>query len=230
VTAAATPFRPCVRRSSERLPAWMWGFGVAVFCRGLACGWPLGRLVCVGLLWLVVAVSGAWAQNGAMSPPRLQPELTQFEAERTPEGVVLNCVVRLELPAVVEDALRKGTALVFVAEARVWRARWYWWDKQLAQASRSWRLTFHPLTGKYRVAFGGLGQSYDTLAEALAAMRRMADWRVADAADLDGGQLSLEFVYRLDTSQLPRPLQIGALGKADWLLQVERIQSLPPAP
>ncbi len=33
--------------------------------------------------------------------------------------------------------------------------------------------------------------------------------------------------FRLDMSQLPRPLQIGAVGRSDWNLLVFRSQRLP---
>jgi hypothetical protein len=57
---------------------------------------------------------------------------------------------------------------------------------------------------------------------------------VADSAALgnDSGHY-LEFSLRLDTSQLPRPLQIGFGGEADWDLMLERtlpmVDSAPAA-
>ena len=37
----------------------------------------------------------------------------------------------------------------------------------------------------------------------------------------------VEFSFRLDTSQLPRPLQIGIGGQQDWNLAVERLAPVP---
>ncbi|HQS65355.1 MAG TPA: DUF4390 domain-containing protein, partial [Acidovorax defluvii] len=39
---------------------------------------------------------------------------------------------------------------------------------------------------------------------------------------------TVNFRFRLDLSQLPRPLQIGAVGSAGWSLMVTRNQRLVP--
>ena len=46
-------------------------------------------------------------------------------------------------------------------------------------------------------------------------------------SDDDG--LYLEFNLRLDTAQLPRPLQIGFGGLADWELRLDRSLKVPDA-
>jgi Holliday junction resolvase-like predicted endonuclease len=62
-----------------------------------------------------------------------------------------------------------------------------------------------------------LNQNFDTLADALAALQRQSRWKIADAAEIDLDQKHLiEFKFRLDVAQLPRPLQIGTLGQSDW--------------
>ena len=54
-------------------------------------------------------------------------------------------------------------------------------------------------------------------------MRRVTNWRIAEAGAVDdGGGHYVEFSYRLDTSLLPRPLQIGLGGQPDWNLRVEK--------
>jgi hypothetical protein len=151
-------------------------------------------------------------------------ELVQLEVLNTDQGLLIDFDTRFELPNGVEDALQKGVALHFVAEAQVLKERWYWRDRRVAQATRTWRLAYQPLTFSYRVNFGGLGQTYPTLAEALRTVQRSTSWRVADPiAPPDGGQYHVEFSYRLDRDQLPRPLQIGLGNSPEWNLQVERI-------
>ena len=45
----------------------------------------------------------------------------------------------------------------------------------------------------------------------------MSRWKIADVAELDLDQRHVvEFRFRLDITQLPRPLQIGTLGQTDW--------------
>jgi hypothetical protein len=115
--------------------------------------------------------------------------------------------------------------LYFVAEAEVFRDRWYWRDQSQAQASRVWRIVYQPLTLSYRVTFGGLSQTYANRTEALAAISRNARWKIAEPGVVDdAGRHYVEFSFRLDTTLLPRPMQIGISGQTDWLLKVEKVQ------
>ncbi len=163
----------------------------------------------------------------AMVPAALAQsiELTNFVVQRTDEGVLLSFAAAFELPRGVEEALLKGVPLHFEATVDVMQERWYWRDRRIARASRGWRLTYQPLTRRFRVGFGGLNQNYDTLADALASLRSSSHWRVADAGQLDDDSRHyVEFVFRLDTTQLPRPMQIGIGGQPEWSLSVERRQ------
>jgi hypothetical protein len=153
-----------------------------------------------------------------------QPEFTEFELVRNDEGVTLSFALRFDLPRGVEDALTKGVPLYFVADAEVFRDRWYWRDKRITKASRVWRVAYQPLTRKYRVSFGGLNQSYDTLADALSSVRRVSGWKIAEASQIDDGGHYVEFTYRLDTTLLPRPMQIGIGGQPEWTLLVEKTE------
>ncbi|HEX7383212.1 MAG TPA: DUF4390 domain-containing protein [Burkholderiaceae bacterium] len=150
-------------------------------------------------------------------------QLASLEVTRGEDGVLLDFTTRFTLPRAVEDALLKGVPLHFVAEADIYRSRWYWRDARVARAVRVWRLAWQPLTRSYRVSFGALNQSFETLAEAMAAVRGAAHWKIAEPGQLEAdASYYIEFSYRLDTSQLPRPMQIGLAGQADWNLSVER--------
>lgn len=175
---------------------------------------------------MLLAWFAALAVPGAGAGPL---ELAQLEVLNTDQGLLIDFDTRFELPNGVEGALQKGVALHFVAEAQVLKERWYWRDRSVAQATRTWRVAYQPLTFSYRVNFGGLGQTYPTLAEALRTVQRSTSWRVADPiAPNDDGKYRIKFSYRLDRDQLPRPLQIGLGSSPEWDLQVERSVSVPP--
>jgi hypothetical protein len=170
-------------------------------------------------LWLAVALALPMAAHAE------GPELTTFEVQRGEEGVLLSYAVKFDLPKGAEDALAKAVPLYFVAEAEVFRDRWYWRDQSQAQASRVWRIVYQPLTLSYRVTFGGLSQTYTNRTEALATISRNARWKIAEPGTVDdGGRHYVEFSFRLDTTLLPRPMQIGISGQTDWLLKVEKVQ------
>jgi len=163
-------------------------------------------------------------------------EINQFSLERTDEGVLLSATLRLTLSPVVEDALQKGIPMFFVADATMYRDRWYWTDKEVASASRHMRLSYQPLTRRWRLTISpspignatvALGQNFESSDEALAAIRRISHWKIADAQDLDpDARYTVNFRFRLDVSQLPRPFQIGAVGQSDWNVATGRTQRL----
>lgn len=157
-------------------------------------------------------------------------ELSSLETERSDDLLTLSFNTTYELTKPVEEALQKGVPIYFTAEVAVYRSRWYWRDLRVAQVSRSWRLAWQPLTRQFRVSTGGLSQSYASLHEALASVRGAQGWRIAELSQLeDGAKHYLEFSYRLDTSQLPRPMQIGLNVPEGWILSVSRSLHIDPA-
>ena len=171
------------------------------------------------LAWLACALLLALTVRAADS------ELVAFEIMHNEEGVLLTYAVNLDLSRSVDDALTKAVPLYFVAEAEVFRDRWYWRDLRVANAVRTWRIVYQPLTTTYRVTFAGRSQNYTSREEAFTAISRGARWKVAEPGQVeDGSRHYVEFSFRLDTSLLPRPMQIGIGGQADWALQVQRRQ------
>jgi Domain of unknown function (DUF4390) len=182
-------------------------------------GWALAA-------WLLVAPL-AWGQTSAV-------ELTELRAERRDTALYLTAQLKLELGAAVEDALVKGLAVHFVAEAEVMRDRWYWYDRKLGTATRYYRLVFQPLTRRWRLNVssepisgtglaGSISQSFETLPEALDVIRRQSGWKVAEMSDIDPeARQYIAYRFKLDMSQLPRPFQIAAGNQAEWNLVVTR--------
>lgn len=181
--------------------------------------------------------------SAGLTAPVLAADVTQIRVERGDDGVYLSTIVQFDLPPVVEDALLKGIPMFFLVEADVYQNRWYWTDKRVASTARTIRLAFQPLTRRWRVNIvsglinssvglrATLNQNYDTLPEALSAVQRLSRWRIADNADLEPDVVhKLEFSFRLDVSQLPRPFQIGIAGQRDWTIAVQTTEKLQLGP
>ena len=183
-----------------------------------------------------------WTSSSRAAAPT---EITQLRTERADDGVHLSAVVRFDVPSVVEDALLKGIAIYFVAEAEVYRERWYWTDQRVSSAARTLRLAYQPLTRRWRVNIvpglitsssglrATLSQNYDSMQEALSAVQRVSHWKIAEASEVDPGeQYMLNLNFWLDLSQLPRPFQIGVAGQRDWIIaaQVRERLRLTPVP
>lgn len=175
------------------------------------------------LAWLCVAgwlcSVAAWAQTSG--------EIGRLQIERWDDELALSAQMQFELPAAVEEVLTKGVPVTFTTEAEIYRERWYWFDKRLSFAQRSYRISYLPLSRRWKVTVAtpsddtgaalSLNQSFDSLSEALGHMKRISKWRVADAGILDPTlRYRLEFRYRLDVTQLALPMQIGTLGQSDW--------------
>lgn len=151
-------------------------------------------------------------------------ELSSLSTSKTEGALTLEFNARLNLPAAVEEAMQRGVPIYFVAEATLLRNRWYWRDERVARVSRSWRIAHQPLTGAWRVGLGGLYQTHTTLADALNTASRSAGWKLADLSQLDADKsYYVDFSYRLDTSQLPGPMQFGLGGQGDWAVGISRL-------
>ena len=186
---------------------------------GPAPGWPAwaGRLGRWVLALLLLTQGAALRAQGV--------DLNTLKLQRSDGGLTLEYSARLNLSPSLEEALQRGVPMYFVAQATVYRARWYWRDERISRVSRSWRVAYQPLTSSWRLSLGGLSQVYGSLGEALAPMTSVAGWRVADADRLEPGErYYVDFSFRLDHTQLPPPMQIDIGG--DWKLGIERVLRL----
>lgn len=201
----------------------------------------LARLFCAwGLGVSVLLLAPLWG-NAAYAADGTNAAITSIRVERSEEGFHLSAALQFDLPQAVEEALLKGVPITFVSEVQVYRDRWYWYDKRIATATRTVRLAYQPLTRRWRLGLASgtvatpatgisLTQQFDNLGEALATVRRVARWKIADATDLDAeGRFNVEYSFKLDLAQLPRPLQIGVTGQSDWNINVQHYLRPEPA-
>jgi len=185
--------------------------------------------------WLATAVLGL---SMALAQTPVGTERPLLRLERADDALWLSTQLQFDLSPAVVDALHKGIPIFFVAEADVLRERWYWINQKVVTAKRQFRLAYQPLTNRWRLnissgevveaALGlALNQNFDTWGEALNTVRRISRWKIADASELaPNGRYLIEFRFRLDLAQLPRPLQIGTLGQSDWSVALASEQVL----
>ena len=180
---------------------------------------PAALRACL-LCWLALLLTCGAFVAPAAAADRIAVHSAQLQLADDPEGaLVLDAQFDFELPPVLEDAVNRGIALYFVVEFELFRPRWYWFDKKLVDTVRTYRLTYSPLTRQYRLATGTLAQPFDSLADALATLRRVRGWRVADRTLIrPDDDYTAQVRMRLDTSQLPKPFQVNALTNRDWTL------------
>ena len=135
------------------------------------------------------------------------------------DAYVLEAQFDIALTHTLEEVLSKGVPLYFLLEFELIRPRWYWFNERVVQLQQQHRLSYNALTRQYRLGVGNLHQNFGSLAEALEVMSR-----VRRREEVEPGTLRRDTSYiaalrlRLDTSQLPKPFQLNALGSREWFV------------
>ena len=133
------------------------------------------------------------------------------------EGYSLNADYKVSLNPRLEEAVNKGIALFFTADFELTRSRWYWFERTVVQHSKTFQLSYHALTGQYRLSSGALHQSFSTLAEALQVLSRLRHWLVIEKSEIsEGVEYTASTRLRLDPSQMAKTFQVSALSNRDW--------------
>jgi hypothetical protein len=179
-----------------------------------------------GILLAALLVLLPW---GAQAETRMR----SGEIVRGDTGYVLNADIELDLNPRLLDAVSRGISLYFTTELVIERPRWYWLNKAVVERSLDYRLYYHAITRSYRLSVGSIHQSFDDLESAVRTMTRIRNWHVADFDVLEAGvSHEVAIRFRLDTSQLPKPFQVTAIGSSDWNVGTEwlRWTFLPGVP
>ncbi|MDR1162247.1 MAG: DUF4390 domain-containing protein [Candidatus Accumulibacter sp.] len=153
----------------------------------------------------------------ALSAEAAGIDVRESHLSMTDKGCELSAEFGLPFNARLEEAISKGVVLHFVLDFELERARWYWWNEDIVRKSRTYRISYHALTREYRLSTGALYQRFDSLADALARITRVRDWRVAGREDLVEGETYQAGLWmRLDLSSMPKTFQVDALSNRDW--------------
>jgi len=178
----------------------------------------------VTLLCLCVCTSVANAQG---------IDVIKAKTRTVDNGYEIYADFKINLPPSVAEALTRGVTLNFYSELTITRSRWYWLDTTVTQDEQNTKLFYNALTRQYRISRGSLFQSFSSLNSALRVLgHRIAPPVSASALSSSSGSIAKfiqgEVSYtafaqmRLDTSQLPKPLQVNALTDSDWNLESEK--------
>ena len=130
------------------------------------------------------------------------------------------------LPPSLADALKTGVPLDFVLSYRLHKPAVAAYRFRLGQLVRStdsitYRLSYHAVTGRYRVNIGSFATEYAGLDGALKAVGAIAHWRIFDKGELAGlhpEQISAQIRLKLSTARLPKPFQINIVSSQNWQL------------
>ena len=152
---------------------------------------------------------------------------TRAEAKLTHAGQLsVSSRFRTDLPDQLKEALKQGVPLHFnlswQLSAPSMSSYKFKFDQLLNNDSTiQYKLSFHPLTNRYRVTVGTFSTEYDTLETALRAVGAVANWKVLSKGALSevaAKDTKAEIRLLLTTAKLPKPFQINALTSKNWHL------------
>ena len=152
---------------------------------------------------------------------------TRAEAKLTHAGQLsVSSRFRTDLPDQLQEALKQGVPLHFnlswQLSAPSMSSYKFKFDQLLNNDSTiQYKLSFHPLTNRYRVTVGTFSTEYDTLETALRAVGAVVNWKVLSKgalSDVAAKDTKAEIRLLLTTAKLPKPFQINALTSKNWHL------------
>jgi Domain of unknown function (DUF4390) len=145
--------------------------------------------------------------------------------EATEDGYQLSADIDFQLTSSMQEAVRKGVPLYFVVEFELSKGRWYWFDQNVAKASRDRRVSYAPLTDQYRIGVSGVSQNVATIEDVQRLLSRVRSWTVLQKGRLKPGEkYEAAIRFRLDNAQLPKPFQLDILASKDWNLSSDWVR------
>lgn len=143
-------------------------------------------------------------------------DVNRAEMRLNDDGYQLAADFDVNLNYTVQQALSLGVPLYFVGEFTLTRSRWYWLDEQVFQSEQSVKLSYNVLTRQYRISRGALFQNFASLDEMLRILARQSSALIPAAAMKKDATYIAGVRLRLNTSQLPKLMQVNVLTSKDW--------------
>ena len=170
-------------------------------------------------LAILLAVSFQTAAEG-ISATRAQAKLTDSGQ------LLISSRFKTELPDQLKQALTQGVPLNFTLSYQLSAPTLPAYRFRLSQIvggsnSVQYKLSYHPLTNRYRISVGTFSTEYNSLNTALRGIGAISNWQVLSEGALKGespSNVKAETRLMLSTGQLPRPFQINALTSQSWRL------------
>jgi len=164
-----------------------------------------------GFLWVLLVGTFSVAQT---LPP---PQVVRIDPVVHAGKLLIDADIDFVLNDGWHGAMQKGIPAYFTADLEIVAPRWWWFNKTLVNTQKTWKVTYNALTRQWRVGSHDLSLPEASLDDALAPVRHIRGWVVADMVDINRNTpLSGRLRLRLDTPLLAQPLQIEPFNSRAW--------------
>jgi uncharacterized protein DUF4390 len=178
-----------------------------------------GRLLTT---FCVLALVGG--SSGAIAEP-LEGALEVRSAYVNIDKGVFLLHARVDYPVTpaIRNALRDGVTLAFDLDARVDRARRYWFSANIVDLTLRRELSYHAVSDRYvvREVRSGDQDTFATLEEALDYLGKVNAWPILVEPQLDGGNYTISVRAGVRRGSLPASLRTLLFWSDDWARQSE---------
>lgn len=153
--------------------------------------------------------------------------VSRAQARLTESGqLAISSRFQTELPGQLKQALQQGVPLHFTLNYQLSSPTLPAYKFRLSQIVGSenqvtYKLSYHPLTSRYRISVGTFSTEYSNLTTALRGIGAISDWKVLPLGTLSDHpveDIRSEVKLSLSTAKLPRPFQINAINSKNWQL------------
>ncbi|WP_434777041.1 DUF4390 domain-containing protein [Neisseria sp. Ec49-e6-T10] len=135
----------------------------------------------------------------------------------------------IALPAQLEDALKQGVSLNFKLAFNLDAPTYTAYKLKLSNwfseaASVSYKISYHPLTDRYRVSIGSLSTDHTSLSSALGSIGGIANWQTLPKGtlkDVAANDVKASIRLSLTMDDLPKPFQINGITSKKWNLDTD---------
>lgn len=151
----------------------------------------------------------------------------RYEGRILPNGqLAISTRFQTDLPEQLRNALQQGVSLDFTLAYQLEKPTMASYRNKIANwvsnnNTVNYRLSFHPITGHYRISVGTFSTEYNNLDTALRGIGAIINWRVLNENTLSETHpkdVRASVRLNLSTSKLPKPFQINALTSSNWSL------------
>ena len=143
---------------------------------------------------------------------------------------LLHARIAYPVSPAISAALRDGLTLTFDLDARVDRARRFWFSANIVDLTLQRELSYHAVSDRYvvRDTRSADQESFPTLDEALAYLGRVDAWPILVEPQLDNGNYTISVRAGVRRGHLPATLRAVLFWTDDWVRESEWYSWLLP--